>query len=68
MGRTLFSVIGPDWSRHPSCPCPRRSASACQIRSSDQSSMSVSDGTCRYSRVTVGDRIEFSAKPSGCHA
>ena len=41
IGSTLFSVIGPGVSCHPSWPCPSRTASSAQIRSSDQSATSV---------------------------
>ena len=66
IGSTDFSVIVPVLSSQPSRA--KRVARLSQIRSSDQSSIFSSGSTCRYSRETFGERIEYSAKPSGCQA
>jgi hypothetical protein len=66
IGRIDFSVTGPVLSSQPSWA--KRVARLSQMRSSDQSSIFSDGSTCRYSRDTVGERIEYSANPSGCQA
>ena len=56
-----FWVISPSVNVNPSRV--KRVCSSAQMRSSDQASRSSSGVHCRYSRLTVGERIDSSAKP-----
>jgi len=66
ISETPFSVIGPSFRSQPGRPSRRWSSR--QIRSSGHRSMSVSAGTCRYSRLTCGERMECSENPLSCRA
>ena len=67
IGVTLFSIAAPRPTRNAGRRArAKRASSSSQMRSSGQSSIRSSGATCRYSRDTVGDRIEYSANPRSC--
>ncbi len=62
IGVIPLSSKGPSVNVKPSSVASRVCSSD-QIRSSGHCAMSSSGATCRYIRVTSGERIECSAKP-----